>query len=168
MRFNTWLKRGKGLLVLAGNPGCGKTYLCASTIAWMYGKVRDIYAHKESDFMSKVKMSFDLKGDSDNEVRDLIDHEFYIYDDLGSTGSGPKDEGNVNWKQKVWFIMIDERIGCQRPTVITTNFTRKQIAEQIGERSYSRLFAEENCVIEMFKYPDLRNPISWRDDAPKP
>lgn len=158
-----WLKNPKGLLVLAGAPGCGKTYLCSAMIAWMYGKARDIYAHKEMDFISRIKLSFDMKGDSDDEVRYLIDHEFYIYDDLGSTGCGIKEDGNVTWKQKVWFILIDERIASTRPTIITTNYTRKEIMHNVGARAYSRLFAEENCIIEMFNYPDLRNPLSWEN-----
>jgi DNA replication protein DnaC len=161
-----WLKSKKGLLVLSGPAGCGKTYLCSATVAWLYGKVRDICAHRETDFISKVKSSFDMKGDSDDHVRFLIDHEFYIYDDLGSTGCGAKEEGNVTWKQKVWFIMIEERIASNMPTVITTNYNRKQVLENLGERSYSRLFSQENCIIEMFGYPDLRNPLNWREDAP--
>src|SRR5579863_6043920 len=78
-RISEWLKTKKGLLVLSGSPGCGKTYLCSASVAWMHGKVRDIYAHKEASFVSKVKGAFDFKGDSDDEIRYQIDHEFYIY-----------------------------------------------------------------------------------------
>lgn len=133
----------------------------------MFGKVSDIYAHREADFISKVKQSFDLKGDSDDEARYLMDHEFYIYDDLGSTGAGRKDEQDVTWKQKMWFILIDERISSGKPTIITTNYTRNKLRENIGERTYSRLYSTNNCIIEMFHYPDLRKPLSWQESAPR-
>src|ERR1700677_1029935 len=93
-----WLNSGKGMMVLAGPPGCGKSYFCASVIDWIYGKVLDFYAHSEADFISRVKSSFQLKGDSDDEARYQIDHQFYIFDDLGSTGhQGDKENDDVSW-----------------------------------------------------------------------
>ena len=155
------------MMVLAGPPGCGKSYFCASVIDWIYGKVLDFYAHSEADFISRVKSSFQLKGDSDDEARYQIDHQFYIFDDLGSTGhQGDKENDDVSWKQKMWFIVIDERKCSNLPTIITTNYSRKQIKEKVGERAYSRLYAQDNCIIEMHGYPDLRKPLSWRETDP--
>lgn len=110
--------------------------------------------------MSNVKESFHLKGDSDDQIRYLIDHDFYIYDDLGSTGFGiNKESTDVTWKQRVWFIILEERLSSGRPTIITTNYSRQKIKDNCGERTYSRMYAESNCIIEMFDYPDLRNPL---------
>lgn len=154
----------KGMLILAGNPGCGKTYICSAALDWMFGKTADIYCTKEHVFMSKIKESFDLKGDSDEQIKYLIDHDFYIYDDLGSTGFGMNREStDVTWKQKVWFLMVEERLVSARPTIITTNYKRSQIRDNCGERTYSRLYSQDNCIIEMFSYPDLRKPLSWNE-----
>ncbi len=147
------------MLILAGIPGCGKTYLCAALVAWMYGKVRDIYAMKEADFFEKIRSSMDLKGDYRGEIEYQIDHDFFIYDDLGSTGQGSA----TGWRQEVLFELINLRYESQLPTVITTNFTRRQVNEKIGQRSYSRIYASENCILEMFDYPDLRFPGAFEE-----
>lgn len=104
-----------------------------------------------------------MKGDYQEAVDYQCDHEFFIFDDLGSTG-----EGATGWRQEVLFSMINLRYESLSPTVITTNLTRGDVARRIGERGYSRLYARENTIIEMFNYPDLRNPLNFREDAPKP
>lgn len=142
------------MLVLSGHPGCGKTHLCSALVAWMFSKVRDIYAFKESDFLNRIRSSFDMSGDYQSEIRYQCDHEFLIYDDLGSTGQG----GASGWRQEVIFEVINLRYESQNPTVITTNYTRNDVKEKIGPRAYSRLYAQENCIIDMWDYPDLRYP----------
>jgi DNA replication protein DnaC len=142
------------MLVLSGVPGCGKTYLCAALIQWMFGKVRDIYGMKEADFFERIRASFEMKGDYHQEIEYQCDHEFFIYDDMGSTGKG----GETGWRKEVIFELLNIRYESKNPTVITTNFTRKQVNDILGERTYSRLYSKENCVIEMFDYPDLRCP----------
>lgn len=138
-------------MVLAGPPGVGKTYFCAGAIEWFFGKVRDIYAWKESDFLERVRRSMDLQGDYHQAIKYHVDHEFLIFDDLGSTGSGKGE-----WRQEVLFEVINLRYESKAPTIFTTNFNRQECKERLGERSFSRLFAEENTVIEMWKYPNLR------------
>lgn len=91
-------------------------------------------------------------GDYHGEVEYQCDHEFFIYDDLGSTGSGSA----TGWRKEVIFDLINTRYESGKPTVITTNFTRNQVYTILGERTHSRLYAKENCMIDMWKYPDLR------------
>lgn len=145
------------MMILAGIPGCGKTHLCAALIAWMFGKVRDLFAFTEADFISRIKASFDMKGTFEDEIGYQCDHEFLIFDDLGSTGFGPTD-----FKKNVLFQVINLRYESQLPTVFTTNLTRKQLDDNIGPRATSRLYADENCIVEMFDYPDLRQPNYMR------
>lgn len=145
----------RGILVLAGPPGVGKTYFCSGAIEWFFSKVRDIYAWKESDFLEKIRRSMDLQGDYHQAIKYHVDHEFLIFDDLGSTGSGKGE-----WRQEVLFEVINLRYESKAPTIFTTNFSRQECKERLGERSYSRLFAEENTVIEMWKYPNLRGIAS--------
>ncbi len=142
------------MLILSGNPGCGKTHLCSGIVAWMYGKVRDMYAFKESDFLEKIRSSMDLKGDYRAAIEYNCDHEFFIYDDLGSTGMG----SSTGWRQEVIFEMINLRYESQSPTIITTNYSRDKLKEIVGPRAASRLYAEENTCIDMFIYPDRRKP----------
>lgn len=130
-------------------------------MAWIYGKVRDIYKYDERNFLSKLRTSIDV-GDYQCEIDHLCNHEFIIFDDLGSMGKTQTD-----WRTEVLFSMINIRYESKNPTVITSNLNRSEIKEFIGARGYSRLFAEENTIIEMWDYPDLRSPLSWREDAPR-
>lgn len=75
--------------------------------------------------------------------------------------------GQTEWRQESLFSMINLRYESRHPTVITSNLNREQVKNRIGERGYSRMFSEENTIIEMWNYPDLRNPLNWREDAPK-
>lgn len=136
-----------------GKPGCGKTYICSAITAWMYGKVSNIFAFKESRFFEKIRAAMDMIGDYRQEIQYQCDHELFIYDDLGSTG-----QGQTGWRQEVIFEMVNIRYESQRPTVITTNFNVDQLASNLGGRTYSRLMSSENVIIDMFSYPDLRLP----------
>jgi DNA replication protein DnaC len=142
------------MLVLAGKPGCGKTYLCSAIIDWINGKVSSMYFHREAKFMEKVRSSFDMKGDYHGEIEYLLDHDFVILDDLGSTGSGP-----TQWRKEVIFSMIDNRYSSKRPTVVSTNLNPQEMFEFLGERTKSRIMDKNNVYINMFDYPDLRMPL---------
>jgi len=149
------------MLILSGNPGCGKTYLCSCIVSWMFGKVRDIYALKESEFFDRIRSSMDMKGDYRSEIEYQCDHDFFVYDDIGSTGQG----SSTGWRQEVLFEVINLRYESQRPTILTTNFTRQEIKEKLGWRTFSRMYAQENSIIEMFGYPDLRFPANTSKEA---
>lgn len=79
----------------------------------------------------------------------MLDDHFVMYDDLGCCG--------VNeWRKEVLLSMIDIRYESTRPTVITTNMTKKSMEDQLGFRSASRLFDTANLVIDMTSMPDRR------------
>lgn len=96
----------------------------------------------------------DRLGDYRSEIEYQCDHELLIYDDIGSTG-----EGKTDWRKEVIFELINIRYESQRPTVLATNYNYEQVIQKLGERTYSRLFSKENTYIDLFPYPDLRNPI---------
>lgn len=134
-----------------GRPGCGKTHICSALIAWMYGKVSDIYFLREGKFLERIRSAMDMKGDYRQEIEYQIDHQFFILDDIGSSG-----EGKTDWRKEVYFEAINLRYESMKPTVFSTNYSEQEIKEKLGERSHSRLFAKENTVIDMFSYPDMR------------
>jgi len=72
----------------------------------------------------------------------LVDDEFVIYDDLGSTGLN-------DWRKEVLFEFLDQRYVSMKPTIVTSNLTREEIYQQIHPRVASRLFAKENTLIEV-------------------
>lgn len=82
-------------------------------------------------------------------VKMMCDDNFMILDDLGSSGFN-------EWRKEVFFEAIDIRYESQLPTVFTSNLTKEQIFQGLGKRTYSRLFAKENLIIEMHEAEDLR------------
>lgn len=142
----------KNMLVFLGAPGVGKTYFCAALIPWIFKKVPSFRYWNEREFLSRIRSSISgsIKGDYIGEIRHLLDYEFWMLDDLGSSGFN-------EWRREVLLDTIDERYESQLPTVITSNLTREEIKTGLGSRCYSRLFAKENMIIEMHDAPDLRN-----------
>ena len=138
------------MLIFLGAPGIGKTYFCSALIPWVYGKVNSFRYWNERDFLSRLRsVVAEEKGDYLKELDYLLDDEFLIFDDIGSSG--------VNeWRKEVLFETIDRRYESEKPTVITSNLTRKQIFDSFGARTHSRLFSKENVVIESHDGEDLR------------
>ena len=136
---------------MMGKPGCGKTYVCSALLSWMYGKVADIYYFRESKFFERIRASMEGKGDWNKEVAYQCDHEFLIFDDIGSAG-----QGQTGWRQDVFLEIVNMRYESRNPTVFSTNYNKNEIYEKLGARTHSRLFDKENTIIDMFEYPDLR------------
>lgn len=84
----------------------------------------------------------DFKGDYLEQLKYLIDDDLVMIDDIGSTGLN-------EWRKEIIFDAIDDRYNSMLPTVITTNFSSREIKENFHPRVYSRLFAKENIVIEI-------------------
>jgi len=104
----------------------------------------------ERDFLSRLRAVISgEKGDYLKEMDYILDDQFIMFDDIGSSG--------VNeWRQEVLFEMIDRRYRSELPTVITSNLTKSEIYEKLGTRSASRMFAKENLIIELHNGQDVR------------
>ena len=133
----------KNFLVFCGNPGLGKTYLCAALTEWAFESFNSFRYWKESDLLKRVRSSIeDYKGDYLEILKLLIDDDLVFIDDVGSTGLN-------DWRKEIFFDAIDERYNSMKPTVITTNFSSQDIKNNFHPRVYSRIFAKENVIIEI-------------------
>jgi DNA replication protein DnaC len=72
-----------------------------------------------------------------------------MIDDIGSSGMN-------DWRREVLFDAIDQRYESTLPTVFTSNLSRKELSDSLGNRAASRLFAKENLIIEMHDQIDRR------------
>lgn len=146
-----WLKAPKNMLVMLGNPGIGKTEICAAIYDWIAHKSNESvrYWSERKLFESLRTDIADGRGEHIQNLRSKTDDVLVFLDDLGS------DHPN-EWRIDVLFNFLDYRYETMLPTVITSNLNRKQIAENYGERFASRLCASENTILDLFNYPDLR------------
>lgn len=145
-----FMKEPKNFLVFLGAPGIGKTYFCAALTEWAMSNFTSFRHFNENKFFEKVREGMDVyQGDYATILRHIIDHDLFIYDDLGSVG--------VNeWRKEITFTMLDERYNSGKPTIITSNLTKNQFETMYHERFTSRLFASENVIIEAYNLQDLR------------
>lgn len=140
-------------LVLIGPPGTGKTYICSALIDVMLDYTldpRSFRVYKEINLLSKLRSKIsDGCGDYDAYLKELVDDRMIIIDDLGSSS-------HTEFREDVLFSLLDYRYERRLPTIFSTNLSKGDINETYNDRIYSRLFAEENTVIDMRGMPDRR------------
>ena len=149
-RLAEFMEKKKNFLVFCGSPGYGKTYLCAALLDWCMETFESFRYWNEGNLLQRIRdgMQND-KGDYLKNLKFLIDDPFVMLDDVGSQG--------VNeWRAEIIFDAIDNRYNSMLPTVITSNFTRKEFEQQYHPRLISRLFARENTIIEIHDGLDKR------------
>lgn len=133
-----------------GSPGVGKTFFCSALIPWIHGKIHHYRYFTEREFLSRIRTGIDSsQGDYLENVKNMCDYDFFMLDDLGSSGMN-------DWRREVILDVIDNRYECQKPTVFTTNYNKSEIIDSLGKRSASRLFAAENLIIDMHGEKDYR------------
>jgi DNA replication protein DnaC len=141
----------KNFLVFLSNAGVGKTYLAAALVEYAMVNFKSFRRWREIDLFSKLRSSMNEYSHSDYEdvLKYLIDDEFLIIDDIGSTGL-------TDWRREVIFSVIDYRYNSMKPTVLISNLLKKDFYEVFHERVASRVFAKENYIIEIDNGEDLR------------
>lgn len=150
MKISQWMKNPKNFLLYLGNPGIGKTYLCACLTPWAMKSFKDFRYHNERQLFTKIRDSMDqVKGDYLDALKYLIDDEFVMLDDIGSSGF-------TDWRKDVFFEAVDQRYNCMKPTLITSNLSKEDFRKAFHPRVFSRLFALENTVIELDNTVDFR------------
>lgn len=128
-------------MVFLGNPGIGKTHLCAA----LFNYIR----HFNKRYWSEGDLIRAIVGDHNTYGGDYFDHlmykidyHFLIIDDIGSTSY-------QEWKEDLFFQILDKRMASMLPTVFTSNISRSGFGENFEARVTSRLFSSENLIIEV-------------------
>jgi DNA replication protein DnaC len=144
------VKEPKNFLVFCGSPGLGKTYFCASLTEWAFKTFSSFRYYNEAQLLQRIRDGMEsFKGDYLRHLAHLIDDPLIMIDDIGSQG--------VNeWRAEVMFDAIDNRYNTMLPTILTSNFTKKQIEQTYHPRLASRIFAKENIIIEIHDGLDKR------------
>lgn len=148
-----WIKHPKRPpLYLYGIPGCGKTYFA---LALLRGLI-EFYNHPFFDCIFEKSQNMDdefLYKPSHASEREItkkyIETSFLFLDDLGVERTSER-------MKRQFYSIIDERVGNNKVTVITSNLSKENIVENVGERVVSRL--EHFLTIE-FKKNDLRKNL---------
>lgn len=142
------LDAGDGLW-LYGPVGTGKTSLAmlVSKAALDAGHTVAIYSLPR--LLAEIRTTFD-EG-SEQSYTELLDRltrvDLLHIDDVGAEKTSP-------WVLEQLYAIINARYEEERSMIITTNLERDELAEQINERTVSRL--EEMCEVLPVGGSDLR------------
>lgn len=137
-------------MILCGCPGRGKTHFCSALTHWALNSFASFRYFHEKTLLEKIREGMDkYQGDYITNLKYLVDDPLLILDDVGSQG--------VNeWREEIFFNVLDQRYCSELPTVITSNFSKHDFQTNYHERVASRLFATENTIIELTENVDLR------------
>jgi DNA replication protein DnaC len=129
------LDEGRGLWLM-GDVGTGKTTLAmiVSKAAVEAGRTVAIYSLPR--LLARIRRTYDADAREDSYLQffeRLTSVDLLHIDDLGA-------EKRSDWVLEQLYAIVDERYETQRAMVVTTNIVAEdELAEQIGQRTVSRL-----------------------------
>jgi DNA replication protein DnaC len=142
------LDRGQGIW-LHGDVGTGKTTLAMLVSKHALEAGRSVAIYSLPRLLSELRKTFDES--SDLSYLQLLDSlalvDLLHVDDVGA-------ERSSDWVLEQLYSIVNARYEEQRPILITTNLEHDELAEQIGQRTVSRLV--EMCG-------DLKLPLKGSD-----
>jgi len=136
-----WTKDPNRILLFSGNPGVGKTYLCAAMVRYFIEKGIFPRYFNEKGLQSKLRSTIETV-DYEAELRRLCDSSHFYLDDIGSQVS-------TEWRDDIFFSFVDMRNSNRSPTIITSNLFLSELKERYDKRTLSRLMDSRNVIIEL-------------------
>ena len=138
-RIDEQLDAGRGLWFV-GSVGTGKTTLAMLVARHAIEAGRSVAIYSLPRLLAQIRTTFD--DDRSNSYVELLDRltavDLLQIDDVGAEKTSP-------WVLEQLYAIVNARYEEERSVVITTNLERDELAEQINERTVSRL--EEMCEI---------------------
>jgi len=135
------------LFLYSDKPGTGKTHLaCAITNELLKRFVISLFVvvpELLNEMSAKVGRNEDVFG----MVQEIMDVPFLVLDDLGK-------EKITDWRKEQLYIIINDRVASNKPMVITTNCSIKELEKRLDPATVSRI-VENSKVIEL-NGPDRR------------
>lgn len=129
--FDKMTEEGQGLMFF-GDVGNGKTYLAASIANELLEKG---YTCRMTNFATITMEMQDFKVNKAAYVRDLMNHDLLVIDDLAS-------ERDTEFMNENVLNIINRRYQSRKPLIVTTNLTADELKtpkDISKKRLYSRL-----------------------------
>jgi len=153
-RIDEQLDAGRGLW-FAGSVGTGKTTLAMLVSKHALQAGRSVAIYSLPDLLVRIRATFN--DDRSDAYLQLIDRltkvDLLHVDDVGA-------EKTSEWVLEQLYAIVNARYEEERSVVITTNLERDALAEQITERTVSRL--EEMCDVLPLFGADARKEAATR------
>lgn len=147
-------------LLLYGDTGVGKSFLSHCVARELLRAEHSVvYFSTFELFQVLEQAAFHREERPSESYQTLFGCDLLIIDDLGT-------ELANSFTTSQLFVCLNERILRRKPTIISTNLTLSQLAEQYSERIFSRL-TSHYTMVKMFG-PDIRvqKKIAYCELAP--
>jgi DNA replication protein DnaC len=129
-------REGPRMLVLVGQTGTGKSHILESIGRQALDAGRTVRYDLTSTFLNRLRHTYD--SDAGDDVHTLMNwyymQDTLLIDDIGLESSTP-------WVQEQLTTLVSERLNSTRWTAIATNLDKARLADKMGERLASRLYA---------------------------
>jgi DNA replication protein DnaC len=138
-RIDDNLAAGRGLWFF-GSVGTGKTTLAMLVSRHALEGGHSVAIYSLPRLLAQIRTTFD--DERSTSYVDLLDRltsvDLLHIDDVGAEKTSP-------WVLEQLYAIVNARYEDERSIIITTNLEREELAEQINERTVSRL--EEMCEV---------------------
>lgn len=136
--------RTSGSILLVGGTGLGKTHLSSAVARRVIEKGNDVLYTGAIDLFSQFE--FQRFKSYSNEPNELIERYFecdlLIIDDLGT-------EMINQFSVSTLYNLINDRLSCKKPTIISTNLLKDDIQKKYTDRITSRMLGEYQVLFFM-------------------
>lgn len=140
-----WYKTGKNICFYSGNAGIGKTYLCYAVYGCLLDDKQNVRFFEERNFFNHLRSVIKEGWDYEQEIKRLCETDWFILDDIGS--------GQItDWQKEVLFSLVDNRYSSEKPTLITSNLSVRDLKNTYGERFASRIASSSSTILELKGY----------------
>lgn len=123
------------------NPGAGKSYMSFCIANELLSKGIPVIATSSINLINKIYESYRNYGDEGEVeiINQLKNASLLVLDDLGA-----EHDGRTGKEKQIIYSVIDLRIRANKPTIITTNLTPKQLEAKLTgtdgvTRTYDRI-----------------------------
>ena len=120
-------------IFMLGKTGLGKTHLSLAIASEVIKKGYNVAYDSIINYLRLIE-SEHFGRSQGNTLELILASDLLIMDDLGS-------EFESSFYSSVIYNIINTRLNCSRPTVISTNLTPQQLQNRYDDRIVSRLFA---------------------------
>jgi len=152
--------RGPHILVLVGAHGCGKSHLIESALRAMLERGLRCRYEVGKRYLDRLRHTF-----QGGETEDLAELAGW-YQDLGVLGLDDIGmEKATDFAASELTDLVDKRMQYGRPTILATNKTKDEMAEHLGDRLASRMYATNpelgTVKLVISGAPDYRQRRRW-------
>lgn len=151
---NTFTKNSENIF-MQGATGLGKTHLSLAIANTVIGLGYNVVYTSTPNIISKIeKEHFNHSYQDEETEQHLVNCDLLILDDLGT-------EFQTTFSSATIYNIINSRIMYQKPTIISTNFSVKEIQSAYSKRLVSRIMGDYKRLL--FLGNDIRQFLKHHD-----